>query len=94
MTLIKIKVEYVPIITDVTRKDAEEIFLASPSLKELLSFLSQLYGPPMENLLWTAATGERSKYVLTVVNGDVVHEEEYFLEDGDTVLIMPTLAGG
>ncbi len=89
-----IKVQYIPIITDITLKDGEEVSLQGATLKCLLKQLSSMYGEELRDLLWNPVTQKRSPYVLTVVNTDLIHDENFPLQEDDTVLIMPALAGG
>ena len=95
MSPITILIEYIPIITDITKVKSEKIILNDPTIKGLLGHLSNKYGKEMFDLFWQKGKiCQRNKFVLTIVNGDLIHKTEHQLYDDDKILIMPALSGG
>ncbi|KJS88367.1 MAG: hypothetical protein JM58_00935 [Peptococcaceae bacterium BICA1-8] len=95
MSPITLLVEYIPIITDITKVKSEKIILNDPTIKGLLDQLCDKYGKEMFDLFWQKGrTCQRNKFVLTIVNGDLVHKTEHQLYEEDKILIMPALSGG
>lgn len=93
---VRLKLHYIPVVSEVTRKMEEEILLSDvqPSLNDLLIHLGELYGPEFRAIIWDDKNMTRSPFIWTLINGDPVHDTNFPLQEGDTVIIMPALAGG
>ena len=91
----RVKTLYTSLFRNITGKAEEAIYLETPVVKELIDYLSRLYGPKFRELVIDPQTGEFSltRGVCIFVDGHRVGMSDR-LSEGDEVAFLMAMAGG
>ena len=89
----QVTVNYLAILSSVTGKDMEQLELKKGTkIAELISILSQKYGPRFEDIVYMNASSR--KYLVNFLLDNISVDDDYELEDGDELKILLALGGG
>jgi MoaD family protein len=95
---LKVKVEYLGFIRNMLNKRVEEFELSEKTLlRELLSKLSNLYGPPFKKEIFESGQKDVKTGFVVTVNGVLMGQldgVETRLKHGDHVILMSLMSGG
>ncbi len=92
---VKVKVEVFGSLRRFTGRKDMEVELDLPTIEGLIRALTDLYGKDFEQVV--ASTSGEGFLVNILVNGkdiDFIEKSKVILREGDTVTMMPLLAGG
>lgn len=92
---VKVKVEVFGSLRQFTGRKDLEVELSLPTIEGLIRALTSLYGKDFEQAV--ASTSGEGFLVNILVNGkdiDFIGKSNTFLREGDTVTMMPLVAGG
>ena len=92
--MVRITVEYLTLLHEITGKRSETVEMAPSSLGDLLGALDRRYGARWQSLIWTRQGERISPHIMVIVNGQLERDLSAPLPDGSTVAITPAVSGG
>ena len=98
MVALKVKVEYLGHIKNITHRREEEVVIEDgAAMADLLSVLSKTYGEPFEKAIYESrSTDVKPNYIVTV-NGYLLNQLKGLrtkLKMDDHVTLLPIVSGG
>ena len=92
--MIRVKIEYLPGISYITRKKSDEIEIGGANLYSLVDELTTRYGMDFRKAIMEVKSGKINSGILIFINDEMVRDLDIPLREGDKVAFSPVLAGG
>lgn len=92
--MLRVTVEYLPFLAEITGRRSEMVEVAEPTLKSLLVVLDSRYGQRWQDVFWEKKGEAISPHIMVVVDGHLVRELSAPLPAGAKVAITPAISGG